>query len=51
MEFALSSNGTNNAYLDRILQTQVDIDLEDLTFCLKQCKISNRAHLMPNLGL
>ena len=50
MEFALSSDSTNNAYFDRIIQTQVDADLQELTFCLQKCKITHKAHLNPDIS-
>jgi hypothetical protein len=44
MEFTFASDKTNNSYFDRILQTQVENDLHELTYCLRQCKIAEQSH-------
>lgn len=51
MEFALASQGTNNAYFDRIVQNQVDNDLHGLAYCLQKCNLAFRAHLKPGMSL
>jgi hypothetical protein len=49
MEFAFASDKTNNAYLDRIIQTGVEISIEELSHCLQHCNIARRALIEPRI--
>ena len=51
MEFTLASDGTNNAYFDRIIQSQVELDLRELKFCLTKCALPYQAHRNPHMSL
>ena len=35
MEFVFASDKTNNPYLDRILQTGVEVSIEEISHCLQ----------------
>lgn len=51
MEYNFASEGTSNSYFDRIIQTAVDVELREMVFCLKSCKIAYRANSNPDLTL
>ena len=50
MEFNLASNGTNNSYFDRIIQTKVEADLKEISYCLQLCKIAQDSYRNPLLS-
>lgn len=49
MEFVFASDKTNNPYLDRILQTGVEVSIEEISHCLQQCNIARRALIEPRI--
>ena len=50
MDSNFASNQANNPYFDRIIQTQVENDLRDISYCLQMCNISHRAHSNPEMS-
>lgn len=50
MEFSFATDGTNNAYLERIIQTSVEVELSEINYCLQTCNIAAKAHLNPNIS-
>ena len=44
MEFGFATDGTNNAFFDRILQTRVEVDLQEIKYCLEHCKIAQQPY-------
>lgn len=51
MEFILASDHLRNPYFDRILQTAVEVELDQFTYCLQECKINHNGYQNPKLSL
>jgi hypothetical protein len=51
MEFVLASDHLRNPYFDRIVQTAVEVEVGQLSYCLKECKINQYGYQNPNLNL
>jgi len=51
MEFVFASDHLRNPYLDRITQTAVEVEVNQMAYCLQTCKINQQSYQFPNLTL